>query len=127
MANKTRKWEISDEEFDRQYEAATKRGKEEVAKGTYAVAARYNKTNKRIVIELANGATLLIPAPLIQGLQAASARDLSAIEILGTGTGLYWPALEVEIGVAGLLEGVFGSRAWMAELEQADAASKQAA
>jgi hypothetical protein len=107
------------EEFEQQYAEATRRGKSEMAKGAYAAAARYDKATRRIVVDLANGATLLVPARLIQGLQQASARDLGEIEILGAGSGLYWPKLEVDTGVAGLLEGVFGTRVWMAALGRA--------
>ena len=80
MAIKAGKWVISDEEFDRQYGEATRRGKKEMAKGAYAVHARFDKATKRIVVDLANGTTLLVPAQLIQGLQKASAKDLVKIE-----------------------------------------------
>jgi hypothetical protein len=119
MAIKGGKWEMSDEEFEQQYAEATRRGKAELKNGAYAIAARYDKSSQRIVVELANGITLLIPARLIQGLQKAAARELAEIEILGAGSGLYWPKLEVDIGVAGLLNGVFGTKAWMAELARA--------
>jgi len=119
MANKTPKWTISDEEFERQFAAANQRGKAELSKGIYATAARYDKAAKRIIVELANGATLMLPAQLIQGLQDATAKELSEIEILGVGSGLYWPQLEADISVAGLLQGIFGSQAWMTELGRA--------
>jgi hypothetical protein len=46
----------------------------------------------------------------------AQARDaeLADIEILGSGHGLHWPALDADFTVPGLLMGVFGTRAWMA-------------
>jgi hypothetical protein len=119
MAIKGGKWEMSDEEFEQQYAEATQRGKEEAKSGAYAVAARYDKSSRRVVVDLANGTTLLVPARLIQGLQKAAEGKLSEIEILGAGSGLYWPKLEVDIGVAGLLAGVFGTKAWMAELGRA--------
>jgi hypothetical protein len=118
MAIKGGKWEMSDEEFERQYAEATRRGKVEMKSGAYAVAARYDKPSQRIVVDLANGITLLVPGRLIQGLQKATAKELAEIEILGAGSGLYWPKLEVDIGVAGLLAGVFGTKTWMAELER---------
>lgn len=116
MAIKAGNRKISDEEFDRQYAEATKRGKAAMSKGAHAIDARYDKATRRVVIDLASGVTLLIPARLIQGLRKASAKELAEIEILGAGSGLYWPKLEVDIGVAGLMEGVFGTKAWMAEL-----------
>lgn len=117
MAN--RQWTINEAEFDQQFAAAQKRGKQEMAKGAYAIAARYSKTSQRIIVELASGATLMIPANLIQGLQSATAKDLTTIEILGVGSGLYWPRIEVDISVAGLLQGLFGSQSWMSELGKA--------
>lgn len=119
MANKTSKWTISDDEFERQFAAAQQRGKAEIAKGVHATGARYDKAAKRIIVELANGATLMIPAQLIQGLQAATAKELADIELLGAGSGLYWPQLETDISVAGLLQGIFGSKVWMTELGRA--------
>jgi hypothetical protein len=119
MAIKGGKWEMSDEEFEQQYAEATRPGKAELQNGAYAVAARYDKPSQRIVIDLANGITLLVPAHLIQGLQEATAKELAEIEILGAGSGLYWPKLEIDIGVDGLLSGVFGTRDWMAELVRA--------
>ncbi len=119
MAIKAGKWEMSDEEFERQYAEATRRGKERKKQGAYAIAARYDKATRRVMVELANGVTLLVPARLIQGLQEGAPKDLAEIEILGAGSGLYWPKLEVDISVAGLLAGVFGTKEWMSELGRA--------
>ena len=119
MAIKGGNWEMSDDEFERQYAEAIRRGKADTKSGAYAVAARYDKSSRRVVVDLANGTTLLVPARLIQGLQKATDTKLSEIEILGAGSGLYWPKLEVDIGVAGLLASVFGTKAWMTELGRA--------
>src|SRR5262249_28333251 len=85
MAIKAGKWEMSDEEFERQYADATRRAKAEMAKGAHAVAARYHKATHRVMVELANGTTLLVPVRLIQGLQEGTPKDLAKIEILGAG------------------------------------------
>ena len=45
---------------------------------------------------------------LIDGLQQATVKELAEIEILGAGSGLYWPQLAVDIGVDGLLTGNIG-------------------
>ena len=119
MANKVSQWKINDDEFERQFTAAQKRGQMELAKGAHATAARYDKATKRLIVDLANGATLMIPARLIQGLQGASAKALGEIEILGAGSGLYWPQIEADVSIAGLLQGIFGSQAWMTELGRA--------
>jgi hypothetical protein len=100
MAIKGGKWEMSDEEFEQEYAEATRRGKAEAESSEYALAARYDKSSRRVVIDLANGTTLLVPARLIQGLRKAAQGKLSEIEILGAGSGLYWPKLQVDIGMA---------------------------
>jgi hypothetical protein len=41
---------------------------------------------------------------------------LNRIQILGEGTGLLWPILDVAHYVPALLEGVYGSEKWMAAL-----------
>jgi hypothetical protein len=39
---------------------------------------------------------------------------LSHIEITPSGLGLHWPQLDADLFVPGLIEGVFGSKSWMA-------------
>ena len=109
MAVKGGNWEMSDAEFERQYAEATQRGRAETAAGAYAVAVRYDKAAQRMVVELANGVSLLVPVRLIRGLQVATAKELAEIEILGAGSGLYWPQLAVDVSVNGLLQGNFGA------------------
>jgi Protein of unknown function (DUF2442) len=96
------------------------RADEAVAHGTLeqaaqprATAAHYDARKKVLVIELVNGASFAFPPSLAQGLDGASAADLSAIEITPMGTGLHWPRLDADLTVDGLLAGVFGSRSWM--------------
>jgi hypothetical protein len=51
---------------------------------------------------------------LAEGLEGASIEDLALIEISPSGLGLHWPRLDADLFVPALLEGVFGSQAWMA-------------
>jgi hypothetical protein len=53
---------------------------------------------------------------LIQGLAGAQVKELSRIQMLGAGTGLLWPLLDVAHYVPALLQGVYGSEKWMAAL-----------
>ncbi|MFZ0392932.1 MAG: DUF2442 domain-containing protein [Terracidiphilus sp.] len=79
--------------------------------------ASYSARNRRLSLRMENGTLLTIPIKLLQGLSEASPSELSRIELLGHGTGLYWPALDVAHLVSGLLAGVYGSAKWMRELE----------
>lgn len=79
---------------------------------TLAVSARYDARQKRVVVELANGASFSFPPKLAQGLADARVADLAVIELSPLGAGLHWPRLNADWTVEGLLVGVFGSRAW---------------
>jgi len=79
-----------------------------------AAAARYDKKNSRIIVDLTNGCTFAFPPRMAQGLEAATDKDLASVEILGAGYGLHWEALDTDFTVGGLLAGVFGTKAYMA-------------
>jgi hypothetical protein len=83
-----------------------------------AIAVRYERRggSARIVVSLSNDLDLGFPVKLVQGLAGAKASDLSEIEITPTGLGLHWPRLDADLYLPALLEGVFGTRRWMAQL-----------
>jgi hypothetical protein len=81
----------------------------------HAISARFDRRGGRIVVGLSNGLDLGIPVSLAQGLVGAKATDLAKIEISPTGLGLHWPRLDADLYLPALLEGVFGTRRWMAE------------
>ena len=68
-----------------------------------------------MIVELTNGCTFAFPPKLAQGLEAATEEQLSQVEILGTGTGLHWEALDADLSIPGLLAGLFGTKAYMAQ------------
>jgi Protein of unknown function (DUF2442) len=101
---------------DEQFATAKAAGEEAMRSQPRAVAARYDAKSGRIVIDLATGATFAFPADLAQGLAGQSAADLSDIEISPAGFGLCWGKLDVDYTVAGLMNGIFGTRAYMARM-----------
>jgi hypothetical protein len=82
--------------------------------GGYATAARYDRRRGRIIVELNTGLELTFPPELAEGLQHADEDALAEIDITPSGLGLHWPALDADLYVPGLMQGVFGSRRWMA-------------
>lgn len=80
----------------------------------YASSARYDRRRARVIVRLSTGVELTFPARLAQGLSDASPDDLSEIEISGAGLGLHWPRLDADLYIPALMQGVFGSRSWMA-------------
>jgi predicted TPR repeat methyltransferase len=91
------------------------------------VRATYSDRTGRFLLHLEDGVTHSIPRKLLQGLAEAEPSALSKIEILGRGTGLYWPALDVAHLVAGLLAGVYGSAKWMKNLQLESKPSRMSA
>lgn len=87
---------------------------QETRQGGYAVATRYDRRAARIVVRLNSGLELVFPAGLAEGLADASPADLAEIEISPAGLGLHWPKLDADLYIPYLLQGVFGSRNWMA-------------
>ena len=82
----------------------------------HAVSARYDRRSSRVVIGLNTGVVIAFPARLAEGLTDARPDDLTQIEISPSGLGLHWPKLDADIYVPALLQGVFGSKNWMAAL-----------
>lgn len=100
---------------DAQIDAALERGQTARLHEPRAAAARYDRRSGRVIVELANGCTFAFPPKLAQGLEAATEEQLSQVEILGAGSGLHWEALDADLSIPGLLAGLFGTKAYLAQ------------
>ena len=69
-----------------------------------------------LILQMSDGHRCVLPREDLQGLQNATREQVAKIEILGQGTGLHWPLLNVDLYVPALLSGIYGSRRWMAEI-----------
>ena len=85
-----------------------------VREAGHAVSARYDRRRSRGVVALNTGVELAFPTRLAEGLADASPDNLADIEISPAGLGLHWPRLDADLYVPALLQGVFGSKSWMA-------------
>ena len=103
---------------DTELEDARRRGDALALAEPRAAAVRYDAATGRVTVDLTNHCTFAFPARALQGFSEASDTDLAAVEVLGSGYGLHWAALDADFTVPGLLMGLFGARAWMAK-EQA--------
>lgn len=98
---------------DPEFAAATAR-MDAARQAGHAVKARYDRRAGRVVVALNTGVQIAFPPHLAEGLAGAGVDDLGVIEISATGLGLHWPRLDADLYVPALLQGVFGTRAWMA-------------
>jgi Protein of unknown function (DUF2442) len=83
-----------------------------------AIAVEYDSAAGLIRVDLRSGASFSFPPAIAQGLAGARAEDLAQVEITPMGDGLHWATLDADFSVAGLLAGVFGTKRWMAELQE---------
>ena len=111
------KYEYTEEELEKNYLEATRRGEEEFARAPKAASARFDGKTKRLIVELKNGVVFMIPTDLIQGLCGASTNEISEVELWMEGMYLHWEKLDVDFRVSSLIEGVFGTPKWMAEIK----------
>lgn len=109
---------MDDPEFQRQVKEANKRGREELERLPKAASARFDSKSKRIVLDLINGVTLMVPTDLIQGLQTSDTKALSDFELFAHGTEIHWETLDVQFYVEDFLRGVFGNAKWMSGLKE---------
>lgn len=78
--------------------------------------AEYERKSDLVTLYLDDGVRVSIPRVKLQGLREAEPSKVAVIEIRGHGTGLHWPLLNVDHYVPGLLNHVFGTSRWMADL-----------
>lgn len=97
---------------DADLQAAKARWAEERAGRPIPVAVRFDRATERIVVDFVNGATFLVPARALEGLEDATIDELAEVELLGE-TGLHWESLDVDYTIQGLMAGIFGSRMFM--------------
>jgi len=96
------------------FRAANARGRRVLRKTPPAIAARYDRKSGRVVISLGSGVDVSFSPENAEGLEHASAKQLEQIEITPSGLGIHFPKLDADLYLPALLEGVLGSRKWMA-------------
>lgn len=115
---------FSDAEFDR----AIERGKR-LRNEPLVTEAQFRPGSglDLFIFKLNDGRRLAVPREDLQGLQAGTKDQFARIEIVGGGTGLHWPDLDVDVYVAGLLRGIYGNKKWMAEIGRRGGSARSAA
>lgn len=80
-----------------------------------------------LILKLSDGRRHLIPREDLQGLESATKEQIAQVEILGNGTGLHWPALDLDHYVPSLLRRIYGTKKWMAEIGRSGGLAKSVA
>lgn len=96
-----------------QFEAAKARGEARL-RGPRAESAHYDAGRGRVIVRLTTGVEVGFAPREAEGLQDAKRDDLAVIEVDALGLGIHFPRLDADLYVPALLEGVLGSKGWMA-------------
>jgi hypothetical protein len=72
--------------------------------------------NNILVLRLKDGRRHAVPKSSIETVSSAKKQDAENVEILGDGSYLHWPALDFDLYVPSLVDGVSGSASWMSIL-----------
>jgi hypothetical protein len=97
----------------KEFEAAKARGEAQL-RGPRAESAHYDAGRNRIIVRLTTGVELGFAPRDVEGLQHASVDDLKVIEVGSLGLGIHFPRLDADLYVPSLLQGVLGSKRWLA-------------
>ncbi|HEY6292437.1 MAG TPA: DUF2442 domain-containing protein [Terriglobia bacterium] len=79
-----------------------------------AVSAHYDRKNRRVVIGLSSNVEVGFSPHDAQGLESARPSQLEEIEVSPSGFGIHFPRLDADLYLPAILQGVLGSRKWMA-------------
>ena len=82
--------------------------------GPVATGARYDRRTGRIVVRLDSGVEIGFAPGSAEGLEGAKPSELAKIEVTPSGLGLHFPKLDADLYLPALIEGLLGSRRWMA-------------
>jgi hypothetical protein len=96
------------------FELANQRAKERQAAIPRAVSAHYDRKSRRVVINLSSKLDVSFSPHNAQGLGNAKPSQLEEIEISPSGFGIRFPRLDADLYLPALLEGLLGSKKWMA-------------
>jgi hypothetical protein len=123
MRKQRHKVRVSDGEID----SAIARARQFEANDPRVVRVCYESAEDVVSLSFSDGLKVSIPRKHLQGLENAKPSQLSKIEIVGHGTGLHWPLLDVDHYVLGLLGHKFGTKPWMNEIGRKGGMVKSAA
>jgi hypothetical protein len=97
-----------------EFEQANRRAQKRLSTTPHAVSARYDRRIGRIVVRLSSNLEISFSPKDAEGLEAATWEQLREIEISPSGFGIHFPALDADLYIPALLEGLLGSKRWMA-------------
>ncbi len=116
--------ELTQQEIDRQIDAAIARSAELNLSEPKADEVLYNKQSRKIIIHFDNDCTFECPVSLLQGVCELTDDQIAKVELTPAGWGLTWSDTDLDFGVNELVRGIFGTKAWMKKIAAKGGRSK---
>jgi len=98
---------------EQQHSDALKHASERLSHSPRARLATFDQKTRRLVVDLENGTTFIVPVDLIQVLHNATDEQIAAVETKVHGLYLSWDELDEDLTLEHLMSGVFGTQKWM--------------
>ena len=96
------------------FRAARTRGEVRAQDASALVDAHYDRKSDAVLLIFRGGGSMTIPRRVIPGLDRQPASALEAMSLSPAGDALFWPALDADVYVPGLVERAFGNRLFAA-------------
>ena len=80
------------------------------------VESRESADGEVLTVRFDDGTSISFRCAEIEGLQGASISDSRNVEIIGNGTGLHWPLLDLDLYLPALRQRILGTKAWMRQI-----------
>jgi hypothetical protein len=77
-----------------------------------AEGATYDRDRGLVLVILPGGFAFGFPPGAVEGLQSATAQELSQVRISPSGDGLHWDSLDVDVSLTGLMMRALNLREW---------------
>lgn len=97
---------------------AVKNAKDRLRTSPRAKKATFDRKTRRLIVDLENGTTFIVPVDLIQILHSATDAQIEAVKTKVQGLYLSWDELDEDLTLEHLMSGVFGTQKWMGGIRQ---------
>lgn len=114
--------QLTQQEIDNQIEAAIALSAEKTQPSASGVS--YDAEKRKLVIQFDNGCEFSCPVLLLQGVCDLSDSEIAKVKLTPAGWGLTWEEADIDLGVNEIVNGVFGTKAWMREIAAKGGRSK---
>ncbi|KRA57265.1 hypothetical protein ASD89_06145 [Caulobacter sp. Root656] len=98
-----------------EFEAIATRTAKENALRPRAIDVAFLPERHRVWIEMNNGLEVTFDPARHQELIGSTPEQLAQVEVSGRGSAIYFPLLDASIYIPGLLQGLTGTKRWMAQ------------